>query len=59
MTLAVAGFGEDEITIEVKENVLTVAGEVAKESGAKESYLHRGSPSAPWSGASTWPATSR
>lgn len=42
MTLAVAGFGEDEITIEVKENVLTVVGKVAKESGAKESYLHRG-----------------
>ena len=42
VTLAVAGFGEDEITIEVKENVLTVAGKVAKENGAKESYLHRG-----------------
>ena len=42
VTLAVAGFGEDEIGIEVKENLLTVAGKVAKENGANESYLHRG-----------------
>ncbi len=42
VTLAVAGFGEDEITIAVKENVLTVAGKIAKENGANESYLHRG-----------------
>ena len=42
VTLAVAGFGEDEISIEVKENMLTVAGKVAKENGANESYLHRG-----------------
>ena len=42
VTLAVAGFGEDEIGVEVKENVLTVAGKVAKENGANESYLHRG-----------------
>ncbi len=42
VTLAVAGFGEDEISIEVRENMLTVAGKVAKENGANESYLHRG-----------------
>ena len=42
VTLAVAGFGEDEIGVEVKENLLTVAGKVAKENGANESYLHRG-----------------
>ena len=42
VTLAVAGFGEDEIAIEVKENLLTVAGKLAKENGANESYLHRG-----------------
>ena len=42
VTLAVAGFGEDEIGIEVKENLLTVAGKVARENGANESYLHRG-----------------
>ena len=40
--LAVAGFGEDEISVEVKENLLTVAGKVARENGANESYLHRG-----------------
>ena len=42
VTLAVAGFGEDEIAIEVKENLLTVAGKLAKENGVNESYLHRG-----------------
>ncbi len=42
VTLAVAGFGEDEIGVEVKENLLTVAGKVARENGANESYLHRG-----------------
>ena len=42
VTLAVAGFGEDEIAIEVKENLLTVAGKLAKENGANESFLHRG-----------------
>ena len=42
VTLAVAGFGDDEIGIEVKENLLTVTGKVAKENGASESYLHRG-----------------
>ena len=42
VTLAVAGFGEDEIAIEVKENLLTVTGKLAKENGTNESYLHRG-----------------
>ena len=42
VTLAVAGFGEDEISVDVKENLLTVAGKVARENGANESYLHRG-----------------
>ena len=42
VTLAVAGFGEDEIAIEVKENLLTVAGKLARENGESESYLHRG-----------------
>ena len=42
VTLAVAGFGEDEIAIEVKENLLTVSGKLARENGASESYLHRG-----------------
>ena len=42
VTLAVAGFGEDEIAVEVKENLLTVTGKLARENGANESYLHRG-----------------
>ena len=42
VTLAVAGFGDDEIAIEVKENLLTVSGKLAKENGANEAYLHRG-----------------
>ena len=59
MTLAVAGFGDDEIGIEVKENLLTVAGKLAKENGANESYLHRGIATRASSGASTSPITSR
>ena len=42
VTLAVAGFGDDEIAVEVKENLLTVSGKLARENGANESYLHRG-----------------
>ena len=42
VTLAVAGFSDDEIAIEVKENLLTVSGKLARENGANESYLHRG-----------------
>ena len=42
VSLAVAGFGEDEVSIEVKENLLTVAGKLARENGDSESYLHRG-----------------
>ncbi len=42
VTLAVAGFGEDEVAVEVKENLLTVTGKLARENGEGESYLHRG-----------------
>ena len=42
VTLAVAGFGDDEITVEVKENMLTVSGKLAKETADGETYLHRG-----------------
>ena len=42
VTLAVAGFGESEITVEVKENLLTVSGKLAAANGEGESYLHRG-----------------
>ena len=39
--LAVAGFAEDEIDVELKENVLTVKGERAKKDEEIE-YLHKG-----------------
>ena len=39
--LAVAGFAEDEIDVELKENVLTVRGERAKTDEEVE-YLHKG-----------------
>ena len=41
ISLAVAGFSADEIDIEVKENVLTVAGKKADDI-ADRRYLHRG-----------------
>lgn len=41
ITLAVAGFSQDELKIEVKEQALSVAGEKAAEDGEK-TYLHRG-----------------
>lgn len=41
ITLAVAGFNEPELKIEVKEQTLTVSGEKADETGEK-TYLHRG-----------------
>lgn len=40
--VAVAGFNEDEIDIELKENVLTVRGEKVKRDEDKIEYLHRG-----------------
>jgi molecular chaperone IbpA len=41
ITMAVAGFGEDELKVDVKEQFLTVRGE--KKAEAKElQYLHRG-----------------
>jgi molecular chaperone IbpA len=39
--LAVAGFKPDELTVDVKENVLTVSGRKAANDEAKR-YLHRG-----------------
>ena len=39
--VAVAGFAEDEIDVELKENVLTVRGEQAKKDVEVE-YLHKG-----------------
>ena len=39
--VAVAGFNEEELDVELKDGVLTVAGERAKQEDAPE-YLHRG-----------------
>jgi molecular chaperone IbpA len=41
ITLAVAGFSQNELKIEVKEQTLSVAGDKAAETGQK-TYLHRG-----------------
>jgi len=40
VTMAVAGFGDEDISVEVKENVLTVSGSLDREDG--DTYLHRG-----------------
>ena len=42
ITMAVAGFGEDEISITVKENVLSVAGAKEKTETEERKYLYRG-----------------
>lgn len=39
--LAVAGFGEDDLTIEFKQNLLTVSG-ARKQAEAPRNFLHRG-----------------
>ena len=41
ITMAVAGFGQDEIQVDVKEQILTVAGEKKAELKERE-FLHRG-----------------
>ena len=41
LTMAVAGFGEDDLDVEVKENTLTIRAEKKREDKAA-SYLHRG-----------------
>ncbi len=41
ISMAVAGFGEDDINIEVKQNTLTVRAERESEAGERD-YLHRG-----------------
>jgi len=41
ITMAVAGFGEGDIEIEVKENALTVSGNKTEEDESRE-FLHRG-----------------
>ena len=41
ITMAVAGFGEDELDIEVREHALTVRAEKVEDKGESE-FLHRG-----------------
>ncbi|PWR03876.1 heat-shock protein [Meridianimarinicoccus roseus] len=41
ISIAVAGFGEDELTVEVREHALIVTGRKAPETGQRV-YLHRG-----------------
>lgn len=42
ITMAVAGFSEDEIGIESKENILTVSGKTKGEDKDERSFLYRG-----------------
>ena len=42
VTMAVAGFGHDDITIEVKQNTLTVSGKKADKTEQKGEFLHQG-----------------
>ena len=44
ISMAVAGFAEDDLSLEVKENLLTIAGrkDVDEETEAKRTYLYRG-----------------
>lgn len=44
ITMAIAGFGENDINIEVQENQLTIAGKVVRddEESTDRQYLHRG-----------------
>jgi len=41
ITMAVAGFGKEDVEIEVKENTLAIRGE-KKEAGKERTFLHRG-----------------
>ncbi|MGE3876223.1 MAG: Hsp20 family protein [Parvibaculaceae bacterium] len=42
VTMAVAGFGQDDVTVEVKQNTLTVSGRKADKAEAKAEFLHQG-----------------
>jgi molecular chaperone IbpA len=42
ISMAVAGFGENDLTIEVKENVLSVRGDKQEEKTEDTTFLHRG-----------------
>jgi molecular chaperone IbpA len=40
--VAVAGFAETELDVELKDNILIVKGEKSKEEGSETNYLHKG-----------------
>lgn len=42
VTMAVAGFGNDDINIEVKQNVLTVTGKKSDKQETRGEFLHQG-----------------
>ena len=42
ITMAVAGFGEDDLTIEVRDGTVTVSGSINAEGDKERTYLHRG-----------------
>ncbi len=42
ITMAVAGFGEDDIEVTQKENTLVVRGKVVRDDEERNRYLHRG-----------------
>lgn len=42
ITMAIAGFSKDDVTIEVKENALSVRGEKKAEPTGERQFLHRG-----------------
>ena len=42
IALAVAGFGDSDLSIEVKEDQLTIAGALAEQKEGERAYLHRG-----------------
>lgn len=42
ITMAVAGFDESELSVEARENTLTIKGEKGEEKGEENQFLHRG-----------------
>ncbi len=42
VTMAVAGFAEDDLDVSVKDDVLTVSARIADEKDKEHTYLHRG-----------------
>jgi molecular chaperone IbpA len=42
ITMAVAGFSADDVSIEVKQNTLTISGKKAEKTETKSEFLHQG-----------------